>query len=76
MDMLLPEIGAFYVMDRAYLDFARLYRLHQLGSFFVLRSKSNTVFRRLYSHRFERSTGVTCDQMRILINVHGDSEFI
>lgn len=47
-------------MDRAYLDFARLYRLHQPGSFFVLRSKSNTVFRRLYSHCVERSTGVTC----------------
>ena len=42
MDMLLPERGAFYVMDRAYLDFTRLFRLHQLGSFFVLRSKSNT----------------------------------
>ena len=62
MDMLLPERGAFYVMDRAYLDFTRLFRLHQLGSFFVLRSKSNTTLRRLYSHPVERSTGVVCDQ--------------
>ena len=62
MDMLLPERGAFYVMDRAYLDFTRLFRLHQLGSFFVLRSKSNTILRRLYSHPVDRSTGVVCDQ--------------
>ena len=62
MDMLLPERGAFYVMDRAYLDFTRLFRLHQLGSFFVLRSKSNTILRRLYSDPVDRSTGVVCDQ--------------
>ena len=62
MDMLLPEIGVFYVMDRAYLGFARLFRLHKLGSFFVLQSKSNTTLRRLYSHPVDRSTGVVCDR--------------
>ena len=42
LDLLLPEAGAFYIMDRGYLDFARLYRLHQARCFFLLRAKSNT----------------------------------
>ena len=62
MDLLLPEAGAFYIMDRAYLDFARLYSLHQARSFFVLRAKSNTRFRRLYSHEVDRASGLICDQ--------------
>jgi hypothetical protein len=67
LDLLIPEPGAFYVMDRGYLDFARLYALHQSGSFFVTRAKSNLNARRLYSAPVERSSGVICDQT-ILLN--------
>jgi hypothetical protein len=62
LDDLFPEPGSIYVMDRAYLDFERLYRLHQELSFFILRSKSNTKVRRLYSAPVDKSTGVICDQ--------------
>jgi hypothetical protein len=63
LDLLLPEPGAFYVMDRGYVDFERLYALHQAGSFFVTRAKSNFKFRRMYSQRVDRSTGLICDQL-------------
>ncbi|BBO77469.1 IS4 family transposase [Desulfosarcina widdelii] len=62
LDELFPEPGSIYVMDRAYLDFERLYRLHRGLSFFILRSKSNTQLRRLYSAPVDKSTGVICDQ--------------
>ena len=62
LDILPVEAGAFYVMDRGYLDYRRLYRMHQQGAFFVTRAKSNTKTRRLYSASVERSTGVICDQ--------------
>jgi len=62
LDHLLPEPGAFYVMDRGYLDFARLYRFHEAGSFFVTRAKSNLKVQRRYSHPVNRSTGLICDQ--------------
>ena len=62
LDQLLPEIGAFYIMDRAYLDFSRLHVMNQIGSFFVLRAKSNTRCQRIYSRKVDRSTGVLCDQ--------------
>jgi hypothetical protein len=62
LDMLIAEPGAFYVMDRAYLDFARLYRLHQCQSFFVTRARSNFKFQRVYSRPVDRSTGLICDQ--------------
>ena len=58
LDMLVPEAGAFYIMDRAYLDFSRLFGLHQASAFFVLRSKTNTRFRRLYSHPIDRTSGL------------------
>jgi hypothetical protein len=63
LDLLSPEPGAFYVMDRGYLDFARLYVLHQAGSCFVTRAKSNSKFKRLVSQPVERSTGLICDQV-------------
>ncbi len=63
MDMLLPEAGAFYIMDRAYLDFSRLHHLHHSGSFLVLRAKSNTKLRRLYSRPVDRTRGLICDQV-------------
>ena len=62
LDHLLPEPGAFYVIDRGYLDFARLYRFHEAGSFFVTRAKSNLKVQRRYSHAVDRSTGLICDQ--------------
>lgn len=62
LDLLIPEAGAFYVMDRAYLDFERLYGLAQIGAFFVTRAKSNMDARRLYSAPTDRSTGLICDQ--------------
>jgi len=62
LDLLLPEAGAIYVMDRAYVDFVRLHRLHQAGSFFVTRAKSNLDAHRIYSSSTDRSTGIICDQ--------------
>jgi hypothetical protein len=62
LDLLIPEPGAFYIMDRAYLDFARLYALHRIGSFFVIRTKSNLNARRVYSAQVDRSSGIICDQ--------------
>jgi transposase len=67
LDFLPIEAGAFYVMDRGYLDFARLFKLHQAGAFFVTRAKRNMNARRVYSAATGRSTGVICDQ-RIALN--------
>jgi Domain of unknown function (DUF4372)/Transposase DDE domain len=67
LDLLIPEAGAFYVMDRGYLDFRRLYIMHQSGSFFVLRPKSNFKCKRVYSQPVDRSTGVICDQLIELV---------
>jgi hypothetical protein len=66
LDHLVPVPGAYYVMDRGYLDFERLYVLHQAKSFFVTRSKRNFNFRRRYSHEVDKSTGVQCDQTVVL----------
>ena len=62
LDMLPIEAGAFYVMDRGYLDFARLYKLHRSNAFFVTRAKRGMNARRVYSAPTDRSTGVLCDQ--------------
>jgi hypothetical protein len=70
LDELIPEPGAFYIMDRGYLDFERLYLLHQCMAFFVIRSKSNTRFRRLYSHPINKATGLKCDQTVVLTGVY------
>jgi hypothetical protein len=66
LDLLLPEPGAFYVMDRGYLDFARLYRFALAGAFFVIRAKSNFKCRRLYSDPVDKHTGLRCDQTIVL----------
>jgi transposase len=63
LDLLIAEPGAFYVMDRGYLAFDRLYTLNRGGSFFVTRTKSNTHLKRLYSQAIDRSTGLICDQI-------------
>src|SRR3989304_9260096 len=62
LDILPIEAGAFYVMDRGYLDFARLYTLHQAGAFFVTRAKRGMNARRVYSTQTDRVTGLICDQ--------------
>lgn len=62
LDMLIPEPGAIYVMDRGYIDFARLHTLHQAGAFFVTRAKSNLNAHRVYSAPTDRDTGVIADQ--------------
>ena len=62
LDFLPIEAGAFYIMDRGYLDFARLYKMHQAGAFFVTRAKRNMNARRLYSATIDRTTGMMCDQ--------------
>ena len=67
LDQLVPEAGAIYVMDRGYLDFERLYRLHQCSSFFIVRAKANTGLRRLYSMPVDKSVGIRCDQVVVPI---------
>jgi transposase len=62
LDLLVPEAGAIYVMDRGYIDFARLHTLHQAGAFFVTRAKSNLKAHRVYSAPTDRATGVIADQ--------------
>ncbi len=66
LDALIPEPGAFHVMDRACLDFERLFRMHSLGAFLVTRAKSNTKYRRRYSRPVDRSTGLRRDQTIVL----------
>ncbi len=62
LDLLVPEPGAIYVMDRGYIDFGRLHALHLAGAFFVTWPKSNMDFHRVYSAKTDRDTGITCDQ--------------
>lgn len=68
LDQLNFEAGAFYVMDRGYLDFARLYKLHLASAFFVTRARKRFDFQRLYSQPVDRATGVICDQTVTLVN--------
>ena len=75
LDLLLPEPGAFYIMDRAYIDFRRLYGLHQAGSFFVTRAKSNLKARRRYSHTVDRNSGLICDQTIMLTGFYTRQDF-
>ena len=76
LDTLLPEPGAsFYVMDRGYLDFARLFDLNTKGAFFVIRAKSNTKYRRRYSHPTDKSRGIQCDQTVALTGVHSATDY-
>jgi len=63
LDELIPEAGAIYIMDRGYFDFHRLYTLHQCACFFVVRARSNTSLKRLYSMPVDKSCGLRCDQI-------------
>ncbi len=75
LDLLIPEPGAFYIMDRGYIDFERLHRLHDAGSFFVTRAKSNLKAQRRYSHPVDRSTGLICDQTIALTGFYSRQDF-
>jgi len=75
LDQLIFEPGAFYIVDRGYLDFARLYGIHQSSAFFVTRAKSNFSFKRLYSRPVDKSTGVQCDQIIILEGFYARKDY-
>ncbi len=75
LDEILPETGAFYVMDRAYIDFARLYNFTLSSAFFVVRTKSNVLLERRYSHTVDKSTGVRSDQTVLLSSIESASVY-
>ncbi len=75
LDVLIPEAGSIYVMDKAYLDFGRLYYLNQCAAFFVIRAKSNTQLKRLYSNPVDKSTGVQCDQIVVLTGFYPKKDY-
>ena len=75
LDQLLPEPGAFYIMDRGFIDFERLYRFHEAGSFFVTRGKSNLKVQRRYSDPVDRTTGLICDQSVVLTGFYSHQGF-
>lgn len=75
LDLLTPEAGAIYVMDRGYVDFARLYRLHLAGAFFVTRAKSNLKAHRVYSAQTERGAGILCDQTIALDGFYSKQDY-
>ena len=75
LDKLIPEMGSIYIMDRAYLDFERLYSMHQSLAYFVIRKKINTRFRRLYSNKVDKSTGVKCDQIILLTGFYAKKAY-
>jgi len=75
LDYLTIEPGAFYVMDRGFLDYARLYRFHRAGSFFVTRARSNMEYARRYSHAVEQNTGVMSDQTIVFTGYYAQRDF-
>lgn len=75
LDDLIPEAGSFYIMDRGYLDFLRLYLFHQSGAFFVIRAKSNLKYQRLYSHTIDKSTGLRADQTILLTVMQSSKDY-
>ncbi len=75
LDLLTVEPGAFYVFDRGYIDFSRLYHLAQLCAYFVTRSKSNMQFNRVYSHEIDKKLGILCDQTIRLSGVSTSKDY-
>jgi hypothetical protein len=78
LDNLILEAGAFYIMDRGYLDFSRLFNIDQAGAFFVIRAKTKMVYRRQYSHSItaeEKSLGIRCDQTIVLAGVNSKTDY-
>jgi len=75
LDILIPEAGSFYIMDRGFTDFARWFVLHQAQAFFVIRGKSNLIFRRVYSRSVDKFTGLRCDQTIALTAPKGAKDY-
>ena len=75
LDILVPEAGSFYIMDRGFTDFARWYTLHQAQAFFIIRSKSNLQFRRVYSRTVDKSTGLIYDQTIALTSIKANKGY-
>jgi len=75
LDVLTIEANAFYIMDRGYVDFSRLYKIHQTGAFFVTRAKKNMDIRRLYSNATDRSTGIISDQVIAVNGVYSSKDY-
>jgi len=75
LDQIAFEPGSFYIMDRGFLDFARLHTLHLAQAFFVTRAKSNTQYRRLYSHAIDKACGLRCDQTIMLTGVRSCTDY-
>ena len=75
LDILFPEAGSFYIMDRGFTDFTRWFKLHQAQAFFVIRGKSNLQFRRIYSRPVDKSTGLRCDQTIALTSAKASHDY-
>jgi len=75
MDELVYEAGAHYIFDRAYLDYTRLYKIERCSAYFVVRAKSNTKFRRMYSNKVDKLTGIRCDQIGKLSGFYTSQEY-
>ena len=75
LDLITPEPGSFTIMDRGFLDFGRLYRLTQAAAFFIIRPKSNTLFKRVYSRPVDKTTGLRCDQTVRLAGVKTPDDY-
>jgi len=75
LDILIPEAGSFYIMDRGYIDFARLFLIHLYRAFFVVRAKKNFKYCRLYSQTVDKSTGLRCDQTIVVTGVESSKDY-
>lgn len=75
LDTLIIENGAYYIMDRAYVDYVRLYRMHRAQGYFVSRVKNNFLFKRLYSAKVDKSSGVKCDQTVMLAGFYAKQNY-
>ena len=75
LDQLILEAGSFYIMDRAYIDFMRLYKFNKFKAFFVVRAKSNLKYRRQYSHHIDKSKGLKCDQTILLTGTDPSKDY-
>ena len=75
LDDLIIEPGAIYVLDRGYMDFARLHKIQQSSAFFITRAKTNFDFKRLYSHKVYKNTGIQCDQIIVLMGFYSKKDY-
>lgn len=75
LDHIVFECGGFYIMDRGFVDYARLYNIHMCDAYFVTRAKTNMNYKRLYSAKTDRATGVICDQTITLVNYYAKQEY-